>query len=118
MHFVEIAAVALTNGYDQCAMKDFIPGLELASKFYEETVRPILESVFSGVPYSAALIGTGSEVLGFDTEMTADHHSRAESDVVFGGERDYERQAGAITESLRQKLPLKFRGYSGQLLEA
>jgi hypothetical protein len=62
------------NGYDQCAMQDFIPGLELASKFYEEAVRPILESVFSALPYSAALIGSGSEVLGFDNEMSADHH--------------------------------------------
>ena len=63
-------------------MKDFIPGLELASKFYEEAVKPILESVFSALPYSAALIGTGSEVLGFDNAMSADHHSRAARDVV------------------------------------
>ena len=54
-------------------MKDFIPGLELASKFYEEAVKPILESGFSALSYSVALIGSGSEVIGFDTEMLADH---------------------------------------------
>lgn len=92
-------------------MKDFIPGLELASKFYEEAVRPILESDFSALPYSAALIGSGSEVLGFDNAMSADHHWGPRV-MLFLRERDYERQAGALTEALRQKLPLKFRGYS------
>jgi hypothetical protein len=41
------------DDHNQCAMKDFIPGLELASKFYEEAVRPILESDF----FSPALLG-------------------------------------------------------------
>ncbi len=92
-------------------MKEFIPGLELAAKFYVEAVRPILESVFSALPYSAALIGTGSEVLGFDTEMSADHHWGPRV-MLFLREPDYERQADALTEALRQKLPPKFRGYS------
>lgn len=92
-------------------MKDFIPGIELAGKFYKEAVRPILESDFSGVPYSAALLGAGSEALGFDTEMSTDHHWGPRA-LVFLSERDYERYAGAITESLRQKLPVKFCGYS------
>jgi hypothetical protein len=32
----------------------FIPGLELARKFYQEAIRLILQSDFSCVPYSAA----------------------------------------------------------------
>jgi hypothetical protein len=92
-------------------MKDFIPGLELAGKFYEDAVRPILESDFSCVPYSAALIGSGSEVLGFDTVMSTDHHWGPRA-MVFLRECDYERHACAITESLRQKLPVRFCGYS------
>jgi Domain of unknown function (DUF4037) len=92
-------------------MNDFIPGLELAGKFYEEAVRPILESDFSGVPYSAALIGAGSEALGFDTVMSTDHHWGPRV-MVFLREPDYERHARAITESLRQKLPVRFCGYS------
>jgi hypothetical protein len=91
-------------------MKDFIPGLELARKFFEEAVRPILESDFSGVPYSAALIGSGSEVLGFDTVMSTDHHWGPRA-MLFLRESDYERHACAITESLRQKLPVRFCGY-------
>jgi len=90
---------------------DFIPGLELASTFYEEIIKPILASDFPGLPYSAALIGTGSEVLGFDTEMSSDHHWGPRA-MLFLRERDYEQQAMAITEVLRHKLPVSFRGYS------
>jgi len=92
-------------------MKEFIPGIELAGKFYQEAIRPVLESDFSGVPYSAALLGPGSETLGFDTEMSTDHHWGPRA-MVFLSERDYERYACAITESLRQKLPVRFCGYS------
>ena len=52
----------------------FIPGLELAGRFYREAVRPILDDAFPGLAHAAALIGSGSEVLGFDTAMSADHH--------------------------------------------
>jgi len=89
----------------------FIPGIELAGKFYQEAIRPILESEFSCAPYSAALIGTGSEVLGFDTEMSTDHHWGPRA-MLFLREHDYDRYASAITESLRRKLPVKFCGYS------
>lgn len=33
----------------------------------EEQVNPLLEEAFPALPYAAALIGPGSEVLGFDT---------------------------------------------------
>lgn len=55
-------------------MPDFIQGLELAGSFYLEAVRPLLQSNLPGLQYSAALLGSGSEVLGFDTEMSTDHH--------------------------------------------
>ena len=51
----------------------FIPGLELSRRFYWEAVRPVLEGSFGGLPHSAALIGPGSETLGFDDEMSTDH---------------------------------------------
>jgi hypothetical protein len=47
-------------------------GLELCRRFYDETVRPGL-----GVPHSAALLGRGSEVLGYDDEMSTDHNCEA-----------------------------------------
>lgn len=33
-----------------------------------------LETNFDGLEYTTALIGQGSEVLGFDDEMSSDHH--------------------------------------------
>ncbi len=53
---------------------EFIPGLELCEAFYQEAVLPVLSKHFGDLSYAAALIGSGSEVLGFDTEMSSDHH--------------------------------------------
>jgi hypothetical protein len=47
----------------------FLPGRELCGAFYEEAVRPLL----SGRQHSAALLGWGSDVLGYDTERSTDH---------------------------------------------
>jgi len=46
-----------------------VPGLELARAFYEEVVAPVV----ADVPHSAALLGSGSDVLGFDTARSTDH---------------------------------------------
>jgi hypothetical protein len=52
-------------------------GLELCRRFYFEVVRPMVD-----VPHSAALLGRGSEVLGFDDEMSTDHNCEARA-LVF-----------------------------------
>ena len=48
-------------------------GLELSRRFPFEAVRPILEREFPEVEHAAALIGHGSEILGFDDERSRDH---------------------------------------------
>jgi hypothetical protein len=45
-----------------------VKGLELARTLYAEVVGPSL-----AVPHTACLVGEGSEVLGYDTERSADH---------------------------------------------
>ncbi len=50
-------------------MSAFVPGLELSRAYYHDVLRPLLDDV----PHSSALIGPGSEVLGFDTARSADH---------------------------------------------
>jgi Domain of unknown function (DUF4037) len=50
-----------------------VQGLELSRRFYFEAVRPILDRRFPALEHAAALIGWGSEVLGFDDEMSRDH---------------------------------------------
>ncbi|MDX1418153.1 MAG: DUF4037 domain-containing protein [Candidatus Promineifilaceae bacterium] len=91
-------------------MPDFVPGLELNHIFYVEAVKPILDREFPDLPYSAALIGVGSEVLGFDTEMSRDHHWGPRVMLFVRDEDAYPREA--IDEMLRQNLPYWVRGHS------
>jgi len=54
-------------------MPTFVSGLDLSRCFFQEIVRPLLANAFPELRYAAALLGPGSEVLGFDTEMSIDH---------------------------------------------
>jgi hypothetical protein len=53
--------------------RSHVPGIELSRRFYREVVQPLLNHHFGPLPHTAALIGTGSEVLGLDTERSTDH---------------------------------------------
>lgn len=92
-------------------MPPFIPGLTLCEQFYSEAVRPILDDAFPGLAHSAALIGSGSEVLGFDDAMSSDHHWGPRVQL-FVSETDHPRLASPIHETLARRLPYTFRGYS------
>jgi Domain of unknown function (DUF4037) len=88
----------------------FIPGLELARLFYAKQVRPVLERKFPGLPYTAALIGSGSEVLGFDTARSVDHDWGPRLQVFVNDGADADVPA-RLTEVLTAQLPGEFRGY-------
>ncbi len=83
-------------------MTAFIPGVEVARRFYRDVVRPIV----GGTQHTAALIGPGSEVLGFDTERSTDH-DWAPRLQLFVGDADIEATAGAIDRGL----PEHFAGH-------
>ncbi len=51
----------------------FVPGLALAERLYMEAVRPLMGRFAPDLPYAAGLIGSGSDVLGLDTERSMDH---------------------------------------------
>jgi hypothetical protein len=89
----------------------FIPGLKLAEGFLSEEVKPILESHFPNLQYSAALLGSGSEVLEFDTEMSADHHWGPRV-MLFLKPDDFNTKKDSIKTILSQYLPTVYRGYS------
>jgi hypothetical protein len=91
-------------------MSNFIPGLRLSAELYREAVAPIVAAEYPDVPYSAALIGSGSEVLGFDTEMSSDHHWGPRV-MIFLREADHARYHAAMHFTLSQQLPRTFRGY-------
>ena len=92
-------------------MHNTTAGMELARRFYVEEVRPILEADFPGLAHSAGLIGTGSEVLGFDTIMSRDHNWGPRVDL-FLSERDHALWAEELGAALGQKLPFQFLGHS------
>ncbi len=87
----------------------FIPGLELGRLFYAEAVRPILDDAFPNLPHTAALIGSGSEILGFDDAMSRDHHWGPRV-MLFLRPADLPAR-NAIRDTLANRLPHHFRGY-------
>lgn len=87
----------------------FVPGRELGRRFYRAAVRPVLDEDFPGLPHAAAHLGAGSDVLGFDTPMSRDHHW-GPSVVLFLREQDADR-APAIRARLADRLPADFLGY-------
>jgi hypothetical protein len=92
-------------------MPDFIPGLQLSEAYFHEAVRPILDSHFPGLEYSAALTGSGSDVTGFDTPVSRDHEWGPRMQIFLPPD-DFEARSAAVSEALRHNLPHTFRGYS------
>ena len=88
----------------------YVPGLQLAREFYAGAVRPLIEEQFPGLSYAAALLGPGSEVLGFDSQRSTDHDWGPRLQV-FPSDGDAVRHAAAITAMRASRLPASFRGY-------
>ncbi len=88
----------------------FLPGLKLGEAFYVEVVRPLLNENFPLLPHAAALIGSGSEILGFDDEMSTDHHYGPRVMLFLRDDVD-PALAEAIWQMLAARLPYRFRGY-------
>jgi hypothetical protein len=85
-------------------MGSFVAGQELSRRLYRHEVRPLLDARFPGVPHAAALLGRGSEVLGYDDEMSRDHDWRPRV-LVFLRDSDHDRLGGDVDEVLRRELP-------------
>lgn len=82
-------------------MAAFIPGIELSRHFYEEVVCKLVE-----VPHAAALIGEGSEVLGFDQPRSADH-SWGPRLQLFVHPSEIEN----VSLAIERGLPAEYKGY-------
>ena len=92
-------------------------GIELSRRFYQELVQPLLNRHFGPLTHTAALIGTGSEVLGFDTERSTDHDWGPRLQL-FLGQDDADRYGEAIGTMLAERLPTTFLGYHTNLAPA
>jgi len=90
--------------------KEFIPGLKLCELFYHEAVRPILDKRYPSLVHSAAKLDRGSDVLGFDTPQSMDHHWGPKV-VIYLMEKNCEEFGKQIIETLANELPYEVHGY-------
>ncbi len=80
-------------------------GLELAGAFYREAVAPLVGSE----PHAAALLGPGSEVLGFDDQVSTDHSFGPRVQIFLAS-------PDGVAPVLRRldALPAEFGGFPGR----
>jgi Domain of unknown function (DUF4037) len=88
----------------------FVAGLGLSRDFYWQAVRPVLDATLPDLPHAAALIGPGSEILGFDTERSTDHDWGPRV-LLFLRPDDYIELGEWLDGQLARRLPPDFAGY-------
>jgi hypothetical protein len=81
-----------------------ISGLRLSRAFYDDVVSRLL----ADVPHAAALMGPGSEVLGYDDARSTDHDWGPRLIVLLGDERS-DDEVDALDVRLDRRLPAEFR---------
>ena len=91
-------------------MPAFVRGLQLSALFYEDAVMPILATLLPSSAYAAALLGPGSEVLGYDTPLSTDHDWGPRL-LLFLAARHDPADIQRIAQALDQRLPPTFYGY-------
>jgi hypothetical protein len=89
----------------------FVPGIELSRRYWRELVGPIVDIVVPGAPRAAALVGNGSDVLGFDTERSTDHGWGPRVFVFFDDAFPLDERAREIAAAINARLPESFAGY-------
>jgi hypothetical protein len=88
----------------------FTPGLELSRRFFHDRIEPLLARLAPRLAYGAALIGDGSEVLGFDTPISTDHNWGPRVQIFVRAE-DFAETASTVIPTLDQLLPREFMGW-------
>ncbi len=91
-------------------MPEFIKGRELCRGFFLDTAKPVLDKYFPDLRYSAGLLGYGSDVLGYDDEVSRDHMWGPRF-YLFLAPADMVRKE-EILSVLARNLPYTYRGYS------
>lgn len=87
----------------------FIPGLELNRNFFHQAVKPLIQNRFPGLPFSAGLLGYGSDVLGFDDPTSMDHNWGPRCLIFLNPE--HRSLIPDLKQVLSFHLPLEFEGF-------
>jgi hypothetical protein len=84
-------------------------GIELSRRFYTELVRPWLSRTAPGLQHAAALVGYGSELLGFDDELSRDHNWGPRVHLLV--ERSvFDQRASELVAEFSRAVPTHFLG--------
>ncbi len=84
-------------------------GMALCAAFFEECVEPLLAKSLPGLAYAAGLVGFGSDVLGYDDEVSRDHLWGPRLSIF---PKDYtDGLKTEIETALKRDLPRAFRGF-------
>ena len=100
-------------------MEENLSGLELSRAYFETFGMMMLRAQFPQlIPYLAAgLIGSGSEVLGYDDALSRDHDFEPGFCLFLPGADLVDRQTAFRLERAYAKLPAEFRGYKRARLQ-
>ena len=88
-------------------------GLELSKAFYEQFGAPMLHEQFPDEEkyIAVGLLGSGSECLGFDDEISQDHDFEPGFCLLLPGEDVIDRRTAFQLERAYAKLPKEFMGF-------
>ncbi len=86
-----------------------IGGMELARRFYFEAVRPIILEAGIGA-HAAGRLDSGSEVIGFDDEVSRDHDWGPRFTLFVPDDLPMDRKT-RLDAALKEGLPERFAGY-------
>ncbi len=94
-------------------------GIELSKKYFEAFGKEVLEKDFSSVlPLLAVgLAGSGSECLGFDDGISADHDFEPGFCIFLPGEETVDRRTAFLLERAYSSLPKEFMGFKRSPLD-
>ncbi len=93
-------------------------GLEISKSFYNEYGRPMLENDFADITDKIAvgLVGSGSECMGFDDEISRDHDFEPGFCIFIPGEDVIDRKTAFQLERAYYKLPREYMGLKRSLI--
>lgn len=91
-------------------MSEFIKGMDLCESFFNDYAKQIIEKTFPDLKYTAGLIGYGSDVLGYDNEVSTDHMWGPRF-YLFLSEADISKKNN-LFNALSENLPYTYKGYS------
>lgn len=95
-------------------------GLDLARAYYKEYGEPMLFSEFADVVdrIAVGLVGSGSECLGYDDEISRDHDFEPAFCIFLPDESVVDRRTAFLIERAYAKLPREFMGVKRSTMAA